>query len=160
MRVASRKACNLLAVFGFVFALGAQAQSTPEATVKLMMDAFNAGDMAKAASANASAGTNIIDEFAPYSWSGPKAFDEWGAALEADAKAEGITGPKVTMGAPLVHNVSEKSAYLVYPATYTYKKKGVSVREPARMAFALRLEGADWKIAAWTWTGTVPKPVN
>jgi hypothetical protein len=41
--------------------------------------------------------------------------------------------------------------------TYTYKQKGVAMREPARMAMVLRKEGAVWRFLSWTWTGTVPK---
>jgi hypothetical protein len=138
----------------------AHAQTTPETAVTTFMDAFNAGDMAKAAAVNSASGTSIIDEFAPYTWSGPTAFADWGAAFGADAKSLGITEPKVTLSAPIVKNLSADHAYLIYPAVYTYKLKGVSMREPAHMAFALRKEDSDWKIAAWTWTGTVPKPAK
>lgn len=140
--------------------VGAQAQATPQEAVRTFMDGFNSGDMAKAAAVNSSSGTSIIDEFAPYTWSGPKAFDEWGAGFEATSKAMGVTEPKVTLSAPIVKNVTGERAYLIYPVVYTYKLKGVSMREPARLAVALRKEGADWKLAAWTWAGTVPKPAK
>jgi hypothetical protein len=150
-------ALTLLAV-GFTMA--AHAQTTPEVAVTTFMDGFNSGDMAKAAAVNSPGGTTIIDEFAPFTWTGPKAFDDWGAGFGADAKALGITEPKVSLSAPIVMNVTAEHAYLIYPAAYTYKLKGVSMREPAHMAFALRKEGSAWKIAAWTWSGTVPKPAK
>jgi hypothetical protein len=141
--------------------VGAHAQATPEAAVRTFMDGFNSGDMAKAAAVNSSSGTSIIDEFAPYTWSGPKAFDEWGAGFDTASKALGITEPRVTLGILIVKNVSsEQAAYLIYAVVYTYKLKGVSMREPARLAVALRKESGAWKIAAWTWTGTVPKEVK
>jgi hypothetical protein len=138
----------------------AHAQTTPEAAVTTFMEAFNSGDMARAATVNSASGTNIIDEFAPFTWSGPTAFADWGAGFAADATALGITEPKVMLNSPIVKNLIADHAYLIYPAVYTYKLKGVSMREPAHMAFALRKEGSDWKIAAWTWTGTVPKPAK
>jgi hypothetical protein len=151
--------CTLLfAVLAFVCT--AQAQSTPEAAVRTFMDGFNSGDMAKSAAVNSPSGTSIIDEFAPYAWSGPKAFDEWGAAFEADAKAVGLTEPRVTLSAPIVKNLTSEQAYLIYPSVYTYKLKGVSMRETGHIAIVLRQETSVWKIAAWTWTGTVPKPVK
>jgi hypothetical protein len=138
----------------------AHAQTAPEAAVATFMEAFNSGNMAAAAAVNSASGTSIIDEFAPFSWSGPTAFADWGAAFGTDAKKLGITEPKVTLSAPIVKNVTADHAYLVFPAVYTYKLKGVAMREPAHMAFALRKEASAWKIASWTWTGTVPKPAK
>jgi hypothetical protein len=149
-----------LVVLAFVCAIAAGAQSTPEAAVRSFMDGFNSGDMAKSAAINSPSGTSIIDEFAPYTWSGPKAFDEWSAAFDADSKALGVTEPKVTLGKPIVKNVTAAQAYLIYPSLYTYKLKGVSMHESGRIAIVLRKEDEAWKIAAWTWTGTVPKPVK
>ena len=60
----------------------------------------------------------------------------------------------------MVKNVTPWGAYLIYPSVYTYKLKGVSMRETGRVAIVLRNEASAWKIAAWTWTGTVPKPVK
>lgn len=149
----------LLACFGLMGASALQAQSSPEETTRQWLAAFNAGDMAKAATFNSPAGTSIIDEFPPYAWNGPKAFDNWAAGFDADAKAKGITEPKVTMGAAIVNNSSATDAYLVFPAVYTYKQKGVSMRETGRDTVALRKENGAWKIVSWCWTGTVPKPV-
>jgi hypothetical protein len=142
--------------------VGVHAQATPQEAVRTFIDGFNSSDMAKAAAVNSAGGTSIIDEFAPFSWSGPKAFEEWGAGFEATSKALGITEPKVTLGAPVVANKNpgEDQAYLIYPVVYTYKVKGAAMREPARLAVVLRKESSAWKIAAWAWTGTVPKPVK
>ena len=149
-----------ITVFAFGAIFAAHAQSTPEETVRTFMAGFNTGDMAKSAALNSSTGTSIIDEFAPYTWSGPKAFDDWGAAFDANSKALGISEPKVTLGAPIVRNVTSGQAYLIYPSVYTYKLKGTSMRENGRVALVLRKEASAWKIAAWTWTGTVPKPAK
>ena len=65
----------------------------------------------------------------PYTWNGPKAFDDWSAAFDANSKALGVTDPKVTLGAPVVRNVTSGQAYLTYPSLYTYKLKGVSMRK-------------------------------
>ena len=143
--------------FGMVAAHG---QSTPEAAVRSFMDGFNSGDMAKAAAINSPSGTNIIDEFPPYTWNGPKAFDDWSAAFDANSKALGVTEPKVTLGTPVVKNITSGQAYLTYPSLYTYNLKGISMRETGHVAIVLRKDASAWKIAGWTWTGTVPKPVK
>ena len=148
-----------LAVLAFGM-VAAHAQSTPEAAVRSFMDGFNAGDMAKAAAINSPSGTNIIDEFPPYTWNGAKAFDDWSAAFDANSKALGVTDPKVTLGAPVVKNITSGQAYLTYPSLYTYKLKGISMHETGHVAIVLRKEASAWKIAGWTWTGTVPKPVK
>jgi len=85
---------------------------------------------------------------------GPKAFDDWSAAFDADSKAQGITEAKVTLGAPIVKSISSDTAYLTYPSLYTYKLQRKSMRETGRVAFALVKEDSAWKIAAWT--GPVP----
>ncbi len=138
----------------------ARAQAKPETVARQWLAAFNAGDMAKAGALNSPSGTSIIDEFAPYTWTGAKAFSDWAADFGADAKARGITDPTVVLAAPIVQNLTATQAYLIFPAVYTYKQKGVAMRETARHAIVLRKEGSDWKVAAWTWTGTVPKPAK
>jgi hypothetical protein len=156
----SLRIASLLGAFLFALSLAAHAQSTPEAVTRQWMDAFNAGDMAKADALNSSSGTSIIDEFAPYTWTGPKAFAEWGAGFEADAKTREITEPKVTLGALVVKNVTAAHAYLIFPAVYTYKQKGVAMVETGHDAIVLRKEGGAWKVVSWSWTGSVPKPAK
>jgi ketosteroid isomerase-like protein len=156
----SPRIASLLGIFLFVLPLTTYGQSTPEAVVGQWMDAFNAGDMAKASAINSPSGTSIIDEFAPYAWNGPKAFAEWGAAFEADVKTHVITDPKVTLGALEVKNVSPTHAYLIFPAVYTYKQKGVPIVEKGHDAIVLHKEGGAWKVVSWAWTGGVPKPAK
>jgi ketosteroid isomerase-like protein len=136
----------------------AGAQSTPEAAVRQYLAAFNAGDMDKVASFNSPSGMSIVDEFAPYNWSGAQGFSGWSAAFDANAKAHGITDPNLTLGPVVVNNTTASGAYLIFSSVYAYKEKGVTVREPGRMAIVMRKEGGAWKVAAWTWAGTVPKP--
>jgi hypothetical protein len=153
----SPRITSLVGALLVILSLTARAQSTPEAVSRQWMDAFNAGDMSKADAFNSPSGTSIIDEFAPYSWTGPRAFAEWGAAFEADANAQALTEPVVKLGALEVKNVASSHAYLIFPAVYTYKQKGVPMVEAAHMAIVLRKEGGAWKVISWSWTGSVPK---
>jgi hypothetical protein len=61
---------------------------------------------------------------------------------------------KVTLGKPSYTESSSETAYVVVPAVYSFKLKGVAMNEPAHMTYALRKAGGSWKIAAWTWTGS------
>lgn len=130
-----------------------------EATLRQFADAFNKGDM-KAAKALHVAAPGITDEVAPYHWSGPKAFDDWGADLGKAEAAEGKSGGQVSIGAPTRENVSGTSAYVIAPATYTYKQKGATMRETSQFTFAMTKDASGWKIVSWTWTGPEAKPVR
>jgi hypothetical protein len=128
------------------------------APIQKFLDSFNKGDTAAAAATHlADADLTIIDEVAPYTWHGAKAFQTWGAALDADGKARKITEPMVVISAPTRMELSGDTAYVVVPAAYTFKLAGAAMRENAQMTFALKKVAAGWLIHAWTWTG--PKPI-
>jgi len=135
------------------------ADAALSAPIHQFIDAFNKGD-AKTAAAAHLASVSIIDEVPPHVWIGPKAFGSWAADLEKNDKAAGISEEKVTLGAVTREVVSGQTAYVVIAATYTFKQKGVAMREPAQMTFSLAKEAAGWKIAGWTWTGPDPVPAK
>jgi ketosteroid isomerase-like protein len=148
-------------VGALLWALPAAAQDAAvEAPIKTFIDSFNKGDVAGAMATHVSTGTTIVDEVAPFMWSGAKSFADWSASYDTDAKAKGITDPAVTVGAPTRELVSGNNAYVIVPSVYTFKQKGVAMREVAQMTFALAKTAGGWKIAAWTWTGPDPMPVK
>ena len=140
------------------FAAGsaAFAGATPVVTVRDFVDAFDKGDAAGAA-ATQSPDVSIIDEAAPYVWKAPGGFEGWAGALMADAKAKGQSGNKVTLGDVIRDQEDTDTAYVTMAATYSYNQKGAAMSEPARMVFALKKTGDDWKITAWAWAGDPPK---
>jgi Domain of unknown function (DUF4440) len=125
--------------------------------IKTFVDDFNKGDVDGAAAAHA-ASVAIIDEIPPHTWNGKSAFKDWAAAVDKDAKAHGQTEQKVTLGKTVRSQVDGDTAYVVVAATFTYKENGKAMVEPAQWAFALKKDGDAWKIAAWTWAGTKPRP--
>jgi ketosteroid isomerase-like protein len=150
---------SILAIAGcLLVATTARAQAVdPQiaAPIKTFMDAFNKGDMAGAAATHAP-DVVIVDEVPPFFWRGPKAFAEWGAALDADAKKIGMTEPKVTIGAASRTEVSGDQAYVIVPATFTFKLKGAPMSEAAQMTVIVKKGASGWLIHSWTWTG--PRP--
>ncbi len=130
-----------------------------DATIRQVTEAFAKLDM-KAIKALHVAAPAINDEFAPFHWSGANAFDTWAAALGKSEAAEGISGGQMAISAPSREVVSGDHAYVVTPATYTFKQKGVTMRETAQFTFILNKEASGWKIASWTWTSPDPKPVH
>ncbi len=144
--------------------MGASAIAAPPdpqlmAPIRKFIDGFNKGDMAAAASTHA-ADPTIIDEVSPYLWRGPKAFATWGADLEKDSKARGVTDESVTISAPIRTETSGDSAYVMVSAVYNFKEKGVAMRETAHMTFVLKKGAAGWLILGWTWTGPKPEAVK
>ena len=150
-----------LVVLSLASAAGAQAPDAQViAPIQKFIDSFNKGDMPGAAATHAAtADLSITDEVSPYLWRGPQALTAWAADLESDAKKRGITDQMVTLSAPTRSETSGDQAYVVVPAVYTFKERGVAMREAAQMTFALKKTAGSWLIHAWTWTGPKPQKV-
>lgn len=109
----------LLAACAMVSATAARAgDSAISAPIKAMTAAFNKGDIA-AVKAQHVAQPTIIDNVAPFIWSGPGGFDAWindlGKAEAAEGKSDGI----VFFGEPVDEVVSGDRAFVVAPCSYT-----------------------------------------
>ncbi len=130
-----------------------------EAPITQFLEAFNKGDIAAAAATHAD-DAHITDEVAPYFWGGHDVVKRWAEDYAKDAAAKGITDPKVVIGDSTRALVEGDRAYVIVPAAYNFKAKGVPMRELALMTFALRKLATGWKIVAWTWTGPNATPVK
>ena len=62
----------------------------------------------------------------------------------------------MTISAPTRVEMDAENAYLVVPTVYTFKQKGVAMREKAQMTVMLKKGASGWLIHGWAWTG--PKP--
>jgi hypothetical protein len=153
--------CGTIAWLGIA---GVASAATPEAQVMVpihqFVDSFNKGDLKAAAAALSPAGLAIIDDVSPHVWDGPNALEAWSKALGASDQTEGNTDAAVTIGKPTRVVVSADRGYVVVSAIYTFKTKGVAMREPAQMVYALQKGTGGWLITGWTWVGTRPKPAS
>ena len=131
-----------------------------EAPIKAFVAAFDKGDMAGAAATHSLNGLSIIDEVPPYHWWGAGAFQAWAAALAKDSAAKGITDQSVTISDPSRELVTGMDAYVIVPAVYHFKQKGVAMAETAQFTFALHSANNRWKIVSWTWTGPDASPAK
>ncbi|MBK5189603.1 MAG: nuclear transport factor 2 family protein [Gemmatimonadaceae bacterium] len=126
-------------------------QAEVMAAVTQFVDGFNKGD-AKALVGACAAETSIIDEFPPHEWHGIGACQKWMNDYDANAKANGITDGLVTLGKPSHVDVTGDRAYVVIPSTYTWKEKGVDMREDgSAFTFAMHREKAGWRFVGWSW---------
>ncbi|MGO8796062.1 MAG: DUF4440 domain-containing protein [Candidatus Sulfotelmatobacter sp.] len=120
------------------------------------IDGFNNGDTKSAYAAYATGDILIIDEFAPHSWVGPHAAQDWAADYDKHAHATGVSDGSVKYGAPTRTEVEGDVAYVIVPTRYSYKEHGKAMTEKGEMTFVLHAEAGDWKISAWTWSGVKP----
>ena len=144
----------LLLALAFVFSTGfalASESTDVMATVHQFVNSFNSGDV-KSALATCATPSSVIDEFPPHQWQGPTACADWARDYAADSKREGVTDGIVTLSKPLHVDVTADRAYVVVPATYTYKQHGRQMTESdSILTIALRKESAGWRITGWAW---------
>ncbi len=96
--------------------------------------------------------TSILDGLAPHVWSGPAACENWYRDVLVAAEHEGATDYLVAIGTPLHANVTGDSAYVVGPATMTFKVHGKQITQSgAIFTTALRKLEDGWRITAWAW---------
>jgi ketosteroid isomerase-like protein len=129
----------------------------PMAAVRKYVDAFNQGDAAAMAATFAVPGS-ILDGMAPHVWQGPTATQDWYRDVLAEGKQHGASDYFITLGEPLHNNVTGDSAYVVVPATMTFKVRGEQVTQyGAVFTVALRKLAEGWRIAAWAWAKGTPR---
>lgn len=147
-------------ILAFVVALAVTPASASEksdkadvmATVNRFNDGMNTGDT-KTALAACAAPSSIVDEFPPYGWQGATACADWANDFAAYNKKMGITDSLAKLGRPRHVDITGDRAYVVMPATYTFKVKGKRVTESGSfLTVALQKSGAGWVITGWAWT--------
>lgn len=128
----------------------------PVSVLSQYIDAFNKGDVKAMAACFAVPGS-ILDGMAPHLWQGPTATQDWYRDVLIEGKQHGATDYFVTLGEPLHNNVSGDSAYVVVPATMTFKLQGKQITQSgAIFTTAFRRVEHGWRIAAWAWAKGTP----
>ena len=129
----------------------------PMAVVRQYIDAFNKAD-AKGMAATFAVPGSILDGMAPHLWQGPTATQDWYKDVLIEGKQHGASDYFVAVGEPLHINVTRDSAYVVVPATMSFKVGGKQVTQSgAFFTVALRRLAEGWRIAAWAWTKGTPQ---
>lgn len=124
----------------------------PLAAVHRYIEAFNDGDVAAMSSIFDHEGT-VLDGMAPHLWSGPSAVEHWYRDVMTKSAHLGASDYAVAVDEPLHNDVSEDTAYLVFPAMLRSRLNGeLVVQTGAVFTVALRRRAEQWRIAAWAWT--------
>jgi ketosteroid isomerase-like protein len=123
----------------------------PMAAVRQHMEAFNRGD-AKTMAATFAIPGSILDGMAPHVWHGPTATQNWYRDVLIEGEQHGASDYVVTLREPRHVNVIGNTAYVVVPASMTFKVHGKQVTQTdATFTVALRKLAEGWRIAAWAW---------
>lgn len=129
------------------FTMGAT-PAGPMATVNQFITAFNKEDRAGELAA-CTAQTGIIDDFPPHAWMSCSA---WEDEYEAFSKKDGDSGGQITLGTPWHVDVTGDVAYVVVPATFSYKHNGTTVTQKNSVwTLVLKKTSTGWLISAWAW---------
>jgi ketosteroid isomerase-like protein len=89
---------------------------------------------------------------APHVWQGPTACTDWYRDVLTHGEEAGAREYFVTLDEPRHVEVTGDSAYVVVPATMTFKVKDQQVKQSgATFTVALRKVDKDWRITAWAW---------
>ena len=116
-------------------------------------ESLNALDVPRFTALHTDAPT-ILDEFAPFAWSGKDAVKGWLGDFGAWAKGAGVTGTHIAFGAPEALNVAGDRAYATAPVTIIATTKGGSIVTLGQFAFLMVKQSGSWKIAGWAYTRT------
>lgn len=127
------------------------------AAVTHVIDQFNAGDINAFFNAHRR-GALIVDEFAPYVWTGPNSVQRWAGDYAKDARTRGISGGRMDYARPIRAISNGGSAYVILPTTYRFTQRGKRMAGKGSMTFVMTGGRGHWKIASWTYSGAVPAP--
>jgi ketosteroid isomerase-like protein len=120
------------------------------APIYAVLSAAQSGDLKRVREQYAPSIT-IMDEFAPFMWSGANALTAYFASYGRMAKETKMTDSKVSARQPKFAYVAGTRAYVLVPITVTAKVGGKPYTETGSLAFTLQETHAGWKIATQTW---------
>lgn len=126
-------------------------EADPMAAVHQYVNAFNKDDGESMAAMFAVPGS-ILDGMAPHVWHGSTACQDWYRDVLIESQQHGASEYFIALGEPLHNDVTGDSAYVVVPATMTFKLHGNQVTQSgAIFTVALRKLVEGWRITAWAW---------
>ena len=141
-------AAGLAAFAAPVAAAGPSA--TVMAPIEAVIAATNTGDLSKLNS-YFTPDAVVVDEFAPYRWSGPNAGVRWWTGAEKFAAKGHVAKMRAAAQAVKFYGASGNEAYVVVPLVLTFTMDAKPERETGLATFTLRRSVGTWKISTLTW---------
>lgn len=96
----------------------------------------------------------IVDEFAPFRWSGTRASTLWLRDFGKAIKSEGMTGTNLQRHAPSYMRVNGTRAWVIVPMDLTFYMKSKRRREEGAWTFVLIHDSGAWRIDSSSWAQT------
>ena len=148
----TRFTAAFLTAAAFAFCLSGRSAASDTGAVTAVFDraiaAFNAGNM-NGWVATCSSAVSIVDEVPPHSW---QSCADWWSSYQSFAKTNHVTAGAVTIGRPTNVQLTGNTAYVVWPATFTYRQSGKPQREAGIFTVAFTKAAGAWLMSGWTWT--------
>jgi ketosteroid isomerase-like protein len=94
----------------------------------------------------------VVDNFAPFVWSGQNAGSAWWTAVDADNAKGHVKNLHATMVKVVRTVVAGNRAYVVVQLTIALVQNGKPARYPGLWTIALAQTGSQWKIANATFS--------
>ena len=133
----------------------AAAAATPAAVlmvpINAMIAATNADNLA-GIDAYYTRDAVIVDEFAPYRWTGQAAATQWWNGVRKMSATLGTAHVHATVQRLKQYQVSGDDAYVVVLLHITYTLKNQPAYEDGILTLTLRRDGGTWKIATQVFT--------
>ena len=152
----------LLAFFCAMTPIGTSAAPAPSPPPEILslatrvIDAANANDAAKFSGFYTDDAV-VIDESAPFRWTGADAGVKWWQHVQRTLAAGGAT-LHATIEAPTEYRVDNEGddAYLIEPLTVTVASGGPAHAEHGTQTYTFHKANGTWKISSATWTTKGP----
>jgi hypothetical protein len=72
--------------------------------------------------------------------------------MDSSTLKNSASGYRITLGEPRHNDVTGGNAYVVVPATMTFRIQGEQVTQTGSIfTVALRKLGTEWRLTAWAW---------
>ena len=115
------------------------------------------GDDAGLRDAFASDGLVIFENFAPFVFQGPGAFERWRDGFRRHATAGDLTELQHSFGPAQDVSLDDDTAYFVLPTTWTGRAHGRPFSEDGGWAFVLVRDQGRWRIRSYAWAVTAKR---
>lgn len=122
-------------------------------SVEGALNAFSVGDMPRFRAAWADRDVIIVDDVAPYIWTGPDSLDHWLQDTSRDVRSLGLTKMKLVAGRAERVTIVQNRAYLVLPIVVSYEKGGVGYEQHGIQTLVLDRKGGDWITRSMSYAG-------
>ena len=115
------------------------------------------GDETGLAGAFVAADAVIVENFAPFLFEGPDAFELWRSGLGSHRQVDELTELEWRFGPAQDVAVEGDVAYFVLPTTWTGKTHGRPFSEDGGWAFVLVRTEDRWRIRSYAWAVTAKR---